>query len=149
MQALLKIDEWHDRPVMAVQGPPRQVRTDGQERRAANRPWDMTEARLDVLLEIWAQWMRTGRWVDGYPGDVPVLEGRYRYGADLEEMMDASDTQLAEHVNACIDGLSANHRCAIDHKYLASVWRMRLPLAELLAQARQQLRAALMRRGVE
>lgn len=108
----------------------------------------MTDDRLSVLLDLWAAWVSTGSWVDGFPSRSPVLCSTA--GVDFEDMAHESDTRLAEHVQACIDGLPLNEQAALSHRYTEAVWRFpRLEFAVVLQSARLMVREALERRGVE
>lgn len=108
----------------------------------------MTDDRLDVLLDIWAAWVAIGSWVDGFPVRSSVLCSSA--GTDFEEMAHESDTRLAEHVQACIDGLPLNEQAALSHRYTEAVWRFpRQEYNAVLHDAKQDLREALDRRGVE
>lgn len=107
----------------------------------------MSPERLDVLLEIWADWVHQGSWVDGYPARAAAV--RSLAGPDFDEMVEASDEQLAQSVQAGIDSLALHHQAALSHRYTEAVWRFpRMEFALVLQDARQSLMVVLNRRGV-
>ena len=107
----------------------------------------MTDDRLDYLLELWADWVHEGTWVDGFPARSTGL--RSLASLDVDEMAAAADAQLAAAVAACVDDLQLHHQAALAHRYTEAVWRFpRLPYEEVLQQARAALREALLRRRV-
>lgn len=108
----------------------------------------MTDDRLDYLLELWANWVHQGQWVDGYPGRSSGV--RSLASQDVDEMTANADADVAQAVQACIDGLSLNHQAALAHRYTEAVWRFpRQPYAEVLQEARAALTIALNKRRIE
>ena len=108
----------------------------------------MTDDRLDYLLELWAEWLHRGEWVEGYPHRATVL--RTLAGDDFDDMVEAADESQAESVQACIDGLELHHQAALAHRYSEAVWRFpRMEFALVLQDARMALSVALNRRGIE
>jgi hypothetical protein len=105
------------------------------------------DKRLDDLLSNWSAWMRVGTVGRGYPTKIPGL--RSVGGTDFDTMVSDVDLKLARAIDALIDSLQPNHRVAIHHVHLASVWRLRLPIEDLYPAARVALRVLMARRRVE
>lgn len=125
-------DDWYFAP-----GEAREAPVDG----------GVSEARLDALLGLWADWMSDPRYGRGYPSRSPGL--RSGKGRDFDDWADAAEIDMARAIDAILDDLDANQRIAVHHRWLASVWRLRLDMGVLYDEARTAIRAALKRRGLE
>jgi len=107
---------------------------------------DPMERALSDALEVWASWLRSGRWVDGYPDHSPMF-GSAHTGMDWEEWESNVDSSLAQAVDAAVSDLSECERAAVFSVKVASVYRLREPIQIVYLRARCKLRAALVRRG--
>ena len=77
--------------------------------------------RLDELLENWARWMRAAD-TDELACAMP---GFWSSGSsDFESMVAHFDLKDALATEASIRDIPVDERLALDHKYLAAVWRM-------------------------
>lgn len=110
----------------------------------------MTDERLDWHLANWADWMRRGGSADQ---GMPDRSSGLKTGGgslDFDEMAQASDALMAAAVNAVIEDLPLHEQCAIEHRYLRSVWRFpRNNLPELIERARRTLRRRIMALGYD
>jgi hypothetical protein len=82
--------------------------------------------RLEWHLGNWADWMRQDSSHLGYPKRSLMIASGGGTSVDAFEIMcDEVDTKCAEQLDALIDSLPPNQRCAINHKWLSAVYRMR------------------------
>lgn len=104
---------------------------------------------LDFHLENWARWMQAHDGPEGLPSKA---SGGLKAFTTMENDSTYArlDTWLAEHTDAAVKALTPAERAALYHAYdLTSVWRFpRDNFDDLLASARSQVRATLLRRGV-
>lgn len=107
---------------------------------------DEREAALDALLAVWADWMRQPDDRLGLPSKSLGMSSTS--GDDFESLCLALDTRVARTMDALIDSLPMNERAAIEHVHLASVWRLRVPIASLVPIARASLIALALKRGL-
>ena len=105
-----------------------------------------SQARLERHLENWAEWMQHGGGVRGCPSKSAGFVGG-GYNTSFEDMCENSDVQMARMVDAIIDGLPVIMQVAINHRYLAAVWRARVDLDEVLEQAKAQIAVGIHQRG--
>lgn len=77
---------------------------------------------VDVLLDLWARWMRTPEGPEGYRIGVGFMAGTLK---DSEELHEAADADRIERIDAAFDSLAPVYKEAIMRKYgLGSrVWR--------------------------
>lgn len=110
----------------------------------------MTDERLSYLLDSWREWMRRPDHLGalGYP---PTASGiRYRPGGDFDAMISNLDETMALAVDACVDDLPLMERTAVYAVVIGpAVWRLREPMADVHERARDMLKIALNRRGIE
>jgi len=108
---------------------------------------DPLEQALSDALDVWAEWLRSGRWVDGYP-DRSVMFGEARSGTDWQDLEEAVDLRVAQAVDAAIEGLTGNERAAVFTVKVHSLYQLREPIEVVYLRARAALRVVLVRRGV-
>lgn len=105
--------------------------------------------RLVAILEDWADWMRRGEYVEGYPDHSPVVSGAgLKSFDDMCEMVDGATN---EAVDAVIHDLPPSQQAAINRRYLNAVYRFPRPnytYAQALMDAHEALMIALPRKGV-
>lgn len=77
---------------------------------------------VEVLLDLWASWMRKPEGPDGYRVAVGF---KTEAPKDSEEVYESMDIDLAERVNAAFDSLAPVYKNAIMRKYGLGhqVWR--------------------------
>lgn len=77
---------------------------------------------VEVLLDLWAEWMRIPEGPDGHRVAVGF---KTEAPKDSEEVYEAMDMDLAERVNAAFDSLAPIYKNAIMRKYSlgSQVWR--------------------------
>jgi hypothetical protein len=86
----------------------------------------MDMARLEWHLGNWADWMRRPSNKLGYPThSLCIANGGGSTVDAFEIMCEEVDAQCARAMDAMIDSLPPNQAMAINHKWLASVYRMR------------------------
>ena len=107
-------------------------------------------ARLVILLEDWAEWMRGYSPVRGYSNHTVGLSNGYGSSTTFEDMCESSDSIVCKAIDAELDSLVPSHRAAINRRYgVASVFRFpRMNYADCLIQAHEQLIERLPKRGV-
>lgn len=69
---------------------------------------------VEVLLDLWADWMRIPEGPDGHRVAVGFRTGAAK---DAEELYESMDIDLAERVNAAFDSLAPIYKNAIMRKY--------------------------------
>ena len=108
----------------------------------------MTHADVERLLVNWAEWMRTGGGVRGYPRSVPgVMVGGNI--ASWEDLCDSCDKAAARSTDASVGDLPALERAAVMHYHLAVVWRFNREAVEIVYdRALVTLGESLTRKGV-
>lgn len=115
-----------------------------------NDPVDggVSDARMDYLLGMWADWMKTGYMVQGYPTRSPGVRSS---GAQDFDDMYRTDVELknAKMMDAVLQSLKPMERDSVAHVWLASVYRLREPIEVVYPRARTSIRAILKRRRVE
>jgi len=105
-------------------------------------------ARIEVLLQTWADWMRHGGSVArGYPSKAC---GFAELGVtSIEDIEDTSDDWLARALDAIIRGLPDQERAAIDHQYLDARYRYLIVFyAPTLYNAKKLIQAGIERKGI-
>jgi hypothetical protein len=77
---------------------------------------------VEILLDLWADWMRKPEGPDGHRVAVGF---RTEAAKDSEELYESVDIDLAERVNAAFDSLAPIYKDAIMRQYKlgAQVWR--------------------------
>lgn len=107
----------------------------------------MDERRFATIMQTWCDWCRTGRWVEGYPSRSPLFStGDWTH---FEDLCEASDTWLAEAVDAVINGIPADERGAVHHVWLHAVYEFLEPLEACYPRARESIMGGLRRKGIE
>lgn len=82
--------------------------------------------RLEYLLENWAHYMRQPSHKLGYPSrSLCICSGGAASDDAFESMCDDMDTGHAITLDAMIDSLPPAQSCAIHHKWLHAVYKMR------------------------
>lgn len=82
--------------------------------------------RLEWHLQNWADWMRRPSNRLGYPThSLCIASGGGSTVDAFEIMCEEVDAKCARAMDAMIDSLPPNQAMAINHKWLASVYRMR------------------------
>ncbi len=110
----------------------------------------MTDDRLAYLFDTWRDWMRAPdhRHALGYPSTASGI--RYRPGGDFDAMVASLDETMALAMDACIDDLPLMERTAVYAVVIGPmVWRLREPVHIVHERARDMLKIALNRRGIE
>lgn len=94
-------------------------------------------ARAHWHLLGWAERIRSWAPNIGYPGRAAGLSTGGGSGDDsFEHLCEEADGYAARTCEAIIDNLpDPRHRSVLSHVYLASVWRFRNPVDELLREA--------------
>jgi hypothetical protein len=86
----------------------------------------MDLARLEEHLSNWVQYMRQPSHKLGYPAkSLCIASGGSACADAFEYMCDDMDTDNAITLDAMIDSLPPSQSCAIHHKWLHAVYRMR------------------------
>ena len=94
--------------------------------------------RADWHLRNWADWMRIPDIRTGYPTHSAGFSCGGISGEDaFEHLCDQADNYAAHVSHGIIQSLDARMQCAIENRYLRSVWRFRGDPEEVLAQAVQ------------
>ena len=108
----------------------------------------MTHADVERLLVNWAEWMRTGGGVRGYPRSVPgVMVGGNI--ASWEDLCDSCDKAAARATDASIADMVPPLQMAVHHVHLASHWRpMPIPVEQYYANALAELAELLSAKGL-
>lgn len=108
----------------------------------------MTDERLEWHCRNWADWMHSGRGVQGLPrSSVGLSTGGGQ--ASFDDLADGSERRVAAACNAIIEGLPPAVSAALFNKYLHAVYRFpRGNQEECLERGRQGVRAGLERRGI-
>lgn len=104
--------------------------------------------RLEIQLQTWADWMRSGGAVaKGYPSKAC---GFAELGAtSIADIEDVGDAWLARAMDAIISGLPDQERSAIHHQYLDSKYRYQIVFyAPTLHNARAMIQAGADKKGV-
>src|SRR5687767_5402647 len=104
--------------------------------------YELTEDRLDELLDTWSRWMRESPAVVlclGYPATATGCRSEpWGYWEDTSEHeYQQMEYGKSETVNAVIEDLDPPQRLAIHHKHLSAVYRfVRADLEESYYAAR-------------
>ena len=93
----------------------------------------------------WADWCRESGTQLGYSNRSPVI-GRSN-GDDFESLLQKTRAVVCRIIDTAIDDLPTNQCCAIQHRYLASVYRFR-DYAQALDAAQDRLMLVLPKMGV-
>lgn len=82
---------------------------------------DDTDRRVKDALDIWANYMRHDRTVNGYANKSSgfISGGSVSNFEDLEYSVDIA---MAKAVEAILDGLTISQRLSVHHIHLAAVW---------------------------
>lgn len=108
---------------------------------------DPREQALSDALDVWAAWLRSGTWVEGYP-DHTVTFGDARNVTDWEQLEQEDDLRIAEGVDAAVRDLPEVERAAVFTVKTRCTYRHGIPLEFAYANARGLLLESLYRRGV-
>lgn len=107
----------------------------------------MKDERLTTILHTWRDWQRRRVMPLGYPPrSVPFLAGG-AYDGDSDYA--AADDAEARIVQACVDDLPGAENSAVYNVVMGTRRPLGEPLQEVYARAREMLKVALNRRGVE
>lgn len=111
-------------------------------------PLELSERRLDELLDLWARWMRSNEPVRalGFPDTACGCVGG-GYSLSFDDMVEAMEGRAAEAMNAAIDSLPPVEQAAVLNVHLYAVFRFREAVEEAYGRARQSLRLAMPARG--
>ena len=98
-------------------------------------------AWVEIWLDRWARWMR-GRAVhleapSRSPGFLTDISGGYRDAEELAEL--AGHAKACDIIEATLDDLAPAERAAVWNIHLHAVYRLRVPLLEAYARARQAI----------
>lgn len=106
---------------------------------------------IETYLLNWARWMRLGGKPIGVPKKAsgPITGFTSHWSSDTDAAYDHTDGVTAASTDAVINDLSLVEQCAINHAYLDAVYRFnREPFEEVIARAKDHVRAGLIRKGV-
>lgn len=106
----------------------------------------MSPERVEEYLEIWADYMRIGSGCRGYPQAVPgLLTGNL---SSWEDLQDQVNKVSARAVDAAIADLEGIEQAAINHQFLAAVWRWNGQFERVYPQAVEKVGESLVRKGM-
>lgn len=108
----------------------------------------MDDKQLTYVLAVWREWHRRSDTRLGYPPRAAGLHSAT--SQDFDSMCDAMDNTVAEAVDACVDDLAPLERRAVYAVVLGpATWSHSEPMQDVYVRARELLRTALRRRGIE
>lgn len=107
---------------------------------------DPRQKALSEALEVWAAWLRRGRWVDGYPGRAGGFDQAVG-STDWQDWEDQVDDLMAEAVDAAVRDLPEVERAAVFAAKTGSVYAHGIDMAYAYGTARWMLLEVLVRRG--
>jgi hypothetical protein len=105
-------------------------------------------SRLEIQLQIWADWMRHGGAIEqGYPHKAAGLA---QLGVtSITDIEDTGDIWLARAIDTIVGDLPDQERAAINHQYLDSKYRYQIVFyAPTLHNAKKLIQAGVDRKGI-
>ena len=113
------------------------------------QPLEVAEhTRVDVLLELWAEWMRHGgdiaRW---YPNNACGMDGAGKM--HTEDFYRGIEVDIATTVDTIVHDLGESHRAAIRHCYLGDKYAGYLPIYwDLVTTAKEIIKQKAEEKGI-